>query len=107
LAQFYCNSEETSTSICFMTLILLRKTMAGEHILAGRLNKLITVEFQFQEFRESILCELKVRVWGSIFTGPLARFQGRMGNSDGYTANISMNFSYNKIEFNGSDKNDG
>jgi len=70
----------------------------GEPLLAGTDYYNNTVEFQFQSNpRKAFNVNLRSE-FGDYFTGSIATFRGEMGLRMGYTANISMNFSYNKIE---------
>jgi len=70
----------------------------GEPLLAGTDYYNNSVELTFQSNpRKAFNIELNAEV-GEYFTGKIARIRSQLGIRLGYTANISMNFTYNKIE---------
>lgn len=70
----------------------------GEPLLAGTDYYNNTFELTFQSNpRKAFNIELNAEV-GEYFTGTIARIRSQVGIRLGYTANISMNFTYNKIE---------
>jgi hypothetical protein len=70
----------------------------GEPLLAGTDYYNNTFELTFQSNpRKAFNIELNAEV-GEYFTGTIASIRSQLGIRLGYTANISMNFTYNKIE---------
>jgi hypothetical protein len=70
----------------------------GEPLLAGTDYYNNTFELTFQSNpRKAFNIELNAEV-GEYFTGTIASIRSQLGIRLGYTANISMNFTYNKID---------
>lgn len=70
----------------------------GEKLKAGTSYYNNTVELRFQSNpRKAFNVNLRTE-FGDYYTGTIATFRGEMGLRMGYKANVSMNFSYNKIE---------
>jgi hypothetical protein len=70
----------------------------GEPLLAGTDYYNNTFELTFQSNpRRAFNIELNAEV-GEYFTGTIASIRSQLGIRLGYTANISMNFTYNKID---------
>lgn len=84
--------------MCTYSMILTPTRTGGEPLLAGTDYYNNTFELRFQSNpRKAFNLELNGE-FGEYYTGSIASIRSQLGVRLGYIANISMNFSYNKIE---------